>query len=534
MFHIVTRNISTDHPNQPQTSRVIAILSHAIRFSKNPANQIFVLSICFYGLLFFTVSMVTFALLLLVVFLISYKITKSLTLSLFLCFFLSLPLAKGKVYTLLLLPKEQIVKNALYDIKYNFPIYFSDLFLGLIIYFYYKKRIATSEIRFSSDFTFRTIDLVFLIFLVIVLIPSIFNDQPWVIILSALQIVRLWLVFSLPRFINDFTKMKNIIHGVVPAVLVFEIAWTILQQIKGSTLGKFVEVYLPLPNLEFGVVAVEGGSFFRSTGTFFEPSILGTFLLMHLTFLILSPSYFHIKSKIQRSAYFLLVVLSLVSTIFTGSRGIYLIGFCIALWSIFYHKKTFLGLVSRKNLFSVGIAVLVITLAFPFFLIRFSSITDLFTQYGSGSYRIQLMTYALRLGLASPLGVGLNLSPYYFATAFLTENYFFDPAYPHNIFFQILAETGPAGLIVFVAFIYLAIRQLFTSTKTPESVQYGASALVFLLCAQLYPIFLNHPEIISFFFLYLGVTYHLGYRSKIFSDSHFIAKSTLNGGVSTV
>jgi O-antigen ligase len=100
-------------------------------------------------------------------------------------------------------------------------------------------------------------------------------------------------------------------------------------------------------------------------------------------------------------------------------------------------------------------------------------------------------------------GVGLNLSPYYLATSFTQNNYFFDPAHPHNIIIQLLAESGLLGTTLFIIFVYLIYRPyIFGKNKKQSEFFFGS--LIFLICAQIYPIFINHMEIVSYLFLYLG------------------------------
>ncbi len=113
------------------------------------------------------------------------------------------------------------------------------------------------------------------------------------------------------------------------------------------------------------------------------------------------------------------------------------------------------------------------------------------------------------MAIENPLGVGLNLSPYYFATTFSGHDLIYDPSHPHAMFFQIMAETGFLGLLFFVYFLYAVFRPQFISKQhNVYKVSFAVSALTYVVVAQMYPIFLNHQEILSFLFLYLGFVHN--------------------------
>jgi O-antigen ligase len=170
--------------------------------------------------------------------------------------------------------------------------------------------------------------------------------------------------------------------------------------------------------------------------------------------------------------------------------------------------KAFMAKIPTKILTaSAIIAIIIVASLAPYLARRIETLSDVFTQYGSATYRLEMMEYATRLAVESPLlGVGINLSPYYFASGFEGETFVFDPTYPHNLLFQLLAETGLIGAILFILFGFFAIRPFLLGLKTGIIKEYSLAAGVYLLCAMFYPIFLNHPELSSYFFLYVGLS----------------------------
>jgi O-antigen ligase len=200
-----------------------------------------------------------------------------------------------------------------------------------------------------------------------------------------------------------------------------------------------------------------------------------------------------------------------LALVFTGSRILYGVWLLLALLVWRYWQKSikaFLAKIPAKILTaSAIIAVIVIASLTPYLARRIETLSDVFTQYGSATYRLEMMEYATRLGIDSPLlGVGINLSPYYFASGFEGERLIFDPTYPHNLFFQLLAETGLVGVTIFILFSFFVIRPFLLGLKSGIIREYSLAAGVYLLCAMFYPIFLNHPELSSYFFLYIGLS----------------------------
>ena len=134
-----------------------------------------------------------------------------------------------------------------------------------------------------------------------------------------------------------------------------------------------------------------------------------------------------------------------------------------------------------------------------------------------------MVNYSVKLGMSHLNGVGINLSPYFFATKFTQDQFIFDPTFPHNIFSEIFAETGIIGLVLFFLFIYLTLRNHF-NLKTRINI-FAVGSIVYLISAQIYPIFLNQPELSSFLFLYLGLAIYIGHDQKISHNYSGLFKS---------
>ncbi len=436
-----------------------------------------------------------------------YAHLRKVGLTIFLVFLATLPFAKGKGFEIILLAKEQISRYALFKISYFFPLYVSDFFLSLAIYHYMRQKLLLPSHNTRSVTSPQLLSaLVLLTVFVVTTIVRAFTSIFWeVIILSAIQLIKMAIIFYLP-LITKLKKGQYIhIFAIILASIIFQSTWVVLQKINQGPLGKDIEVFLP--GIERGIYSSEDSSIFRSTGTFFEPSILGTFLLMQLVILTQALLQERI-SALKRPLFYLGLAMGVMALIFTGSRAVYALLLAMMLilgYQYRFKVRSFIHTKKRGFSMKQGIASVVIcVLLIPYLFARLSSIPNLFSTYGSGTYRLQMATYSLRLATTNILGVGLNLSPYYLATAFNQEKFIFDPTYPHNIFFQLMAETGFVGCALFAIFLFLCFRRSTNIAKNP----FALAPLVFVLAAQFYPIFLNHPEISSFLFLYLGLKLH--------------------------
>jgi O-antigen ligase len=366
--------------------------------------------------------------------------------------------------------------------------------------------------RYFKDKDHRT-HLFFFLFAgigLLALTKSYYHD---VILLSILQLLRLWFVFFLVKNSNFGSKVYERVLQITAALVIFETFWVLLQRIENGPIGRDLEVYLP--GFDYGIVAAEDQEMFRSTGTFYEPSVLGTFLLVQLT--LLTQHLFARGRLLDERSYLIkkvAIFAGIVAIIFTASRGIYALTAVLAAYFVWRHKDQ-ADVFIKKNFSWFLSALAVLLAALPYLIARLVYLGSLFGDSGSGTYRIQIALYAAKLAVMNVFGVGLSLSHYFFATFFRNDKFIFDPAYPHNVFFQVLAETGILGLIFYGLFLTFAFRlnqwkEFKANLKNP----FILAALVYLLCAQFYPIFLHNQEILTYLFLYLG----LGYSYRRFSS----------------
>lgn len=469
-----------------------------------------------------------------------YVLTKQSLLSLWLGFIVTLSISKGKTLNFNLLPKADLAsRNAVFDVGYILSFYLSDFVAGLLIWnlwkkLWWQKLLIKSVLKKSQIPRWQTLSLSFfwISFLIVALVPH-FNSSLWPIIaLSTLEICKLTLLFSIPSLLlisPEIARNKSSFNQntakVIAASILFQSGWAMLQYLTGGPLNRYIEAILPLGSSGQAIAlgTMENWEILRVTGTFFDPSLLGTFLATTLIWLRQN------QANLKPVWLFRLAMLSGTITIILTSNRILM--FIILIWYYlelrnWLKTKTHLlkslkqALFSKKTWLISGFLILIISWISPYLIARMTNLGQTFDKYGSATYRLQLGWYGIRLGLTNFWGVGLNLSPYFLATSFNQETVTFDPSHPHNIWLQLFAETGWLGMTLFLSSIYLIFRPLKKSGQTKFNWQmssWGWGGIMFLICAQFYPVFINQIEVVSWLALMLGG--HWAFRQNLFDKT---------------
>jgi len=424
-------------------------------------------------------------------------------------FFNLLPFTIGRnILEVTLLKKTEIFGFALFDVKYFMALYLSDLFLLLIYQNYFSNKLFEKKIKKLKIANKSKISLSsLLIFFLLIISGSINHEFGNLLLFGSWIILKFILIFTLPIIINlKNKKEKNFIYQSISSITFFQIVVIFIEQFKGNNIGRFIEN--KLPGIEIGVRAADAASLLRSDGTFNEPNIAATFLLMNGVLLI----NFGLKNwqkNIVNFLYLIIGFLSIFTIIFTGSRSLYALAFIVIIFYFIKYKKLIFFLI--KNLWKKKI-VKIISLTFlaiglPYLLIRINTLKNIFSSDGSLAYRQELNKNILSMSSYNFFGIGLDLTPYYLAKNFKTVDnqfLFFDQAPAHNIIIQIFTENGILACLVFVFFIYYTFRIGLIKKNN----HFVLAALIYFLSALFHPIFTNHYELTAYFFLYLGIGIH--------------------------
>jgi O-Antigen ligase len=478
-------------------------------YKKNP---IFLWAMSYYIALYFVNSNLSFLIVSMLFFLVLYSALRSFSQATYLMFVASLPLAKGKTFEMILIPKGQMPYLEYSDIGYIFPLYPSFVFLVIMFYIFFRKGMIKSALFRLSGALYG-----YFVFLFISLIPVLYTPFPVIVGLSGVQLLFMGGIYVLPRCLQSMRSSLRHISHVLAAFVIFEGGWVLAQALYHGHLGRYIEAVLITNRV--GILSTEDSGLLRFNGTFFEPSILGTFMLMHLFYfgsLLMHNMY---KTSSERMIYIVAMISAFISIILTGSRGVYALFFVLlfVVWRapiIKVIKQVVTASFSRRI---VLVILMILLISSPYLMKRLQTVPALFVSplegRGSGGYRLILNSLAFNIGTTHVFGVGLNLSPYYFVRG-LPSLRINEPAHPHNIFFQILAETGFPGLIAFILFLWLVIRK-FIMKPFVKAEPYFIASIIYILAAQIYPIFISQPEICSFFFLHAGLMNWIVDRNRV-------------------
>ena len=438
------------------------------------------------------------------------KKTQNYRFSLFVMFFNLLPFVVGRnIIENTLISHREIYGFSIFDVKYFFPIYLSDLFLLLIYQNYFsekffakKSKNLTKSKEIGKEFKIPLISLT--LFFCLVLIRSLSHELSSLLFFGSLIILKYILIFAL-AIIFDHKEKTKIFPQLLASNLFFQSIIIFVEQLKGGNIGRFIEN--SLPGLEMGTLAAESASMLRADGTFNEPNVTAIYLLINVV--VLSNIATKIKNKKISYFYYLIILITLLAIIFTGSRSLYALSLIYLTFFFFNNKKLLTTIFSKlwtNNLLKIGI-ISVMVLILPYFFSRMHTIKNVFTDTGSLTYRSELNKTILSMSYKELLGYGLDLTPYYLAKNFKTVDslpVIFDQAPAHNIFVQIFAETGIFAFIFFIIFVYYSLKIGLQNKNN----YFSLAALFYLLAAQFHPVFTNHYQLTGFFFLYLGMGIH--------------------------
>ena len=181
----------------------------------------------------------------------------------------------------------------------------------------------------------------------------------------------------------------------------------------------------------------------RMVGPYDNPNDLATFLMVSSS---VAAAWLTERAKAGKMVLRVILTLLLVGClVWTQSRGA-MLGFFLGL--------CFLGVTYRgKKPVQWGIASSILCITILFFKFSRRHIFDMLTFSDSGSReRAEMWATAWRMIMERPIG-GLGINTFMANYSHYASNPAQNPAYAHNCFLQITAETGLLGLGTFLAFL---------------------------------------------------------------------------------
>lgn len=387
------------------------------------------------------------------------------------------------------------------------------------------------------------------------LIEEIFNFKIVLILLLAIvplfsagfdhNIIYWILIISIPiTIITLFKNENNLNYNKIDKILILFLVWSglsifwsinyVRSIIEFLQLFCFLIVFLLVKNISknsikiviktayitgigisvFGIleyIIIKGS---RITSTFGNPNPLGIYLAMLFLFLL---GYALQSEDFDNKRYFSIEVILLTGLILTASRGsILALIFSIPIVFIKIKKENL-----KKSFFHtiavIGISIVISNLIIfitPFIQegLGEKNLIESVVRVESGiptsvTGRLEFWKVALNLVKYNPIkgfGLGTFFSAYYLEYN-VNEWY---SRFAHNHYLQILVEQGIVGLLLFVSFISISLKNIVINILNNDNNKYTVGALSASL-AFLMHIFIdfswNFPAVSILFFAFLGI-----------------------------
>lgn len=347
------------------------------------------------------------------------------------------------------------------------------IFLGPLTVFFVqqKTRLLLSDIAV----------ILFLSWLFIIQLFYPFSEN---IFFAILRITELSVAYFLLRSNLSASDIKNIPLLLV-SVLIFHSVLGLIQFYYGRNIGSAIEaVNLTYP---YGLTAVEDVNLFRVTATTGHANLFAISIITLLPFMLAFQKY-----------YYFLIGFVYLALILTFSRVAWLIGFVLAVIQNFIYAKSraFLKLFNRYFLIFFLLMPLILA---PLLLTRLSTIPEAFSEGGSWDIRVKVWQEAFNLFVQSPvIGIGPNRFQQLASEQRLTNVFALSGFSPstkiHNIFLELLTETGLVGFLIF-AFFLLTLLYYLIKKRSAGQLQLDFKNILLLsisgliLMSQFHPVF---------------------------------------------
>ncbi len=240
----------------------------------------------------------------------------------------------------------------------------------------------------------------------------------------------------------------------------------------------------------------------RVVSTFGNPNVLGEYLI--LVFPLILAMMVISKRKNERFAYLVAAVLSCACLVFTWSRGAWL-GFLLSLFVFFA--------ISGKHFVTAGLLSIPLVGAVLYFAMdtaivhRFTNLTD-----SSTSYRFNIWRGVIRMlddiGL---LGIGIGEGAFRMIYPAYSLSGIEAAPHSHNLFLQIVVETGIFSLFAFLIFLFLYsqctlsfCKNAYSSSNKTLSLGFFAGMVAFLVQGMTDYVWYNY-RIFLLFWMLLGL-----------------------------
>ena len=297
--------------------------------------------------------------------------------------------------------------------------------LGILIFFIFSYKIWKKEIKLKFD----SLGLFIALFLITSLFSALSSDFPETSLSNSFRIL-FYLVFYLILFSLDINEkfLKKIVFTIVISGLFFSIAG-IMQHYSLISLG-----------LKF----ILGSSVVRASGFVGDPNEFGVLLISIIPFAFFS--YFEEKNLNKKLICSLTFFTILIASLFTFSRSVLLALLLILVVMLFKKRKT------KESMIIIAVIAVIFLFTYPELIKRF----DYYSINNGIEIRQRLIHNSIEVFKNNPfLGSGLGTIQFFTYRNTVT----------HNLYIQLLAESGIMGFIFFILILIFACKNLYSTRK---------------------------------------------------------------------
>lgn len=340
---------------------------------------------------------------------------------------------------------------------------------------------------------FSGIDVPIVIFILMLLSGGVFSVGD-----GSLPSALVYICFTMGYFLVKW--MFGSQKFVSRALSAFALSATVVS------LWGIVEYFIGSPSNSTLDVSLFGGIRGRVTSSFTNPNMLAEYLIMAIPLTVALAA--SVQSKRARFALAVSAALDMACLVLTWSRGAWL-GIIIA--------GVIALLISSKNWLTAGILAVPAGAA-AFFCVdsnvkaRLASVVNF--SDSSTAYRINIWKCTLKmLGDKFLYGIGVGDSAFTEAFPYYAYSGLINVVHAHNLYLQIVAETGIFSLIVFLAavFMFLQAGLSFVKTARADKNKYVALGIMCAANALLIQGFTDHVfynyKICLMFWLCIGLLF---------------------------
>jgi O-antigen ligase len=249
--------------------------------------------------------------------------------------------------------------------------------------------------------------------------------------------------------------------------------------------------------------ADENPEIYRPGGFSTDPNIAASIFATFMPILLIR---LVAKRKLWAGAHWIVIGLVTTALVLTGSRSAWVVTALMSFFVLRYllvkrRFKIYIPAFIRKY-WVVFLLFFLILLGYNI-ITRISTLLSIFNKEGGGSYRLEHIKIGWYYLTSIPFGIGIGTFPFKMALDFPVEKTTLIPNLAHNMFAQVGAETGVLGIVSFLTFLWLVIKEkyrAFSKSHNLLDLALLVAFISFLLLSNFFPWFL-HPKLDWFFWI---------------------------------